>query len=320
MVSDLAFSPDGNILVSAHQNDATKLPRAIHLWDLKSGLEQAHLNGLIAEITAIAFSPDGTYLASGGFDGVHFWDMSTLESKLTIEGHSDTSGGIINGSAHEMYPVWSLAFSPDGATLAVASGGIMGPGWLELFDTGSGNKLAEFKPTGSRFDQIIAFDMAFSPDGTLLATADGIIRLWDAANGEVLRALSEDQHSLMRLAFSPDGKVMAIADWRHRSDGENNSEENFQGGVVFWDVESGERLDYLDVGPGTVTSIAFSPDGKLLAIGFDQNIIFWDITARMPLARVECEGYPVIGFSPDGSILAIGDWVGLISLWGVPAH
>src|SRR5438132_2825820 len=169
----LAFSPDGKTITLANHDNETVI-----LWDPSTGKEKASLKGLPGSIKGAskyaAFSPDGTLFAAGGgklsttgrpvAGEVKVWDVATGRERATLKGPE---------------LVWSVAFSPDGKTLASAS--MLGT--VLLWDMHTGKRTAtlqRFNPSGREEDINPVFSVAFSPDGSVLAvgTLRGIT-LWD---------------------------------------------------------------------------------------------------------------------------------------------
>jgi serine/threonine protein kinase/uncharacterized protein with WD repeat len=232
-------------------------------------------------VNSVAFSPDGKLLASGNGDHtIKLWDVRTGTVQETLQGHTDR--------------VESVAFSPDGTLLA--SGGF---DWtIKLWNVVQGTVRQTL--TGHTGP---IFPVAFSPDGKLLASAgaDNTVKLWDVAAGTL-----KQTHDTTRgpLAFSPDSQLLAIGSGYD---------------VILWDVPSGTLTRRL-AHASEIYSVAFSPDGKLLASGgWDPVIKLWDVGSWS--LRQELRGANVVtslAFSPDGKLLASGSLDYTMKLWRVP--
>ena len=262
-VTDVAFSPDSKRLASS-SHDAT-----VRIWDTATGkelhtLEKAHR--FIAE--CVAFSPDGKWLASGGWDAtVRLWGPATGRKVRTLQ-----------ASSFEDDTVSSVAFSPDSKKL-MAVGELVAAGFNEpilIWDVGSGKleRKLDSKITNG------LFSVAFNHDGKVFATASfhSGIRIWDAANGRVAKALRWDQDGMMdavsHIVFSRDGKRLVSLDLQEEKTLHLLKETNAvpspklgKGTVKVWDVARGNELMTLRGHKSHVQCVAISPDGKRIVSG-----------------------------------------------------
>jgi tricorn protease-like protein len=149
--------------------------------------------------------------------------------------------------------------------------------------------------------------VAFSSDGKMLASGcdDGIIRLWDPANGQELRTITGHSGPVYSVAFSPDGKILASASLYR---------------VDLWDITNGQRIRTDNYSNAVyIYSVAFSPDGKMLASGCDDGTIrLWDPANGQELRTIAGDSGALysVTFSPDGKMLASASWY-RVDLWDV---
>ena len=152
------------------------------------------------------------------------------------------------------------------------------------------------------------FDLAFSPDGELIASAsdDGGLFLWQINNAELVRKIESPHGGLTSLAFSPNNLLLAAGAWN--------------GTVSLWQINNGNLLRTLEAGEYGVLDIAFSPDGALLAASSeDHSILLWQISDGRQVYNLEDHTAPVseLAFSPDGSLLASASEDHTVKIWQV---
>ena len=308
----LAFSPDGATLVSGGY--------LVTLWDVVSGAETASLPpGGGRLVQSLAVSPDGTVLAAAAGRTVRLWDVATRSNTATLAVHADRvqslaflrdgatlvaksgSGALtlwdvsenLAGSPLQVHAVeGSLALSPDGATLAAASGTR-----IELWDVTTDTLVATLV-NGTE-----AASLAFSPDGTTLAAGSWeTVTLWDVARSQMTTAIKGHERTVHSLTFSPDGSTLAAGSWRL---------------VKLLDVAAGTGVATLNHST-EVLSVAFTPDGATLAVRWQESVLLWEVTTR---SVAHLPGYTLahvnsVAFSPDGTTLASGShWAA--NLWDV---
>jgi WD40 repeat protein len=191
----LAFSRDG-VMLAVGEWVGTSRRRVVSVWDWKIGRRLALLNVDRGGINALAFSADSKNLAVGDSSGtVTIWDTTRWWTIASYPAHTPGHGGVS-----------SLAFSPSGG--AIATAGFLEP-IVRIWDPATSKMVATLKPTGH------VNAVGFSPDGTLLATAqaDGSIGLWDLAERRLLGSIPALGKGIHTIAFSADGHLLAAGDF-----------------------------------------------------------------------------------------------------------
>ncbi len=249
-------------------------------------------------LRSVAFTPDGTFLVSGGWDRIiSFWDPATGKEVRHID--APEKG------------VDALAFSRDGKLLAGA--GLNGA--VILWNAATGQEARRLEGHRQQVKGI-----AFSPQGDRLISGDAeVARLWDVTSGKVLHAWPVGQGGVSAVAYSPEGRLLAAA-------GENAT-------AFVWDVESGRPVHRLH-GEGTyIYALAFSPDSGSLLVGVENgSAMVWNLKTGKPgrpLHSKMTRSLQCLAFSRDGKLLATGDgnrqlrlwdWASRTERWHVTAH
>jgi len=258
------------------------------LWEVSSGNLLRTSGGLTAPVPSVALSPDGTLLAAGTQEpSIRLWrvsDGSLLQGPINVGKLGETSGHV--------------AFSPDGKVLATSAEDNL----VRLFAVADGQPLRTL-----RGHKHYVLDLAFSPDGKLLATggADGTVRIWSVSQGEPLQVLRGGAGTL---AFTRDGTLLATGAGA--------------GSICVWRTSDWNLVQSIWYG-NPVLDLAFSPDGKLLAVCGSSDVwgsvslSLWSVAdgkkvQELVHERVEARA---VAFAPEGSLLAAGCTDGTIRLF-----
>ena len=326
-INSLAFTPDGKLLISAADD------KVMRVWDWQAGKTVRTIRGQVGpgpegKIYAMALSPNGRWLAAGGW-------TDPITAKLPCCGdirlHDFANGALVALLKGHTSVVNSLAFSPDGKQLISGSG--LGDLSAIIWDVESRKLFQRLKEHKASINSSV-----FTPDGARAVTgshdttlrlwrvsdggliaemtghtqeirrgvtvrssdgmiasgdASGEIRLWDGKTGQFLRTLANQKASVGALAFSPDGKWLVSG----------NAAPRGPFPVRTWEVATGKETVTYTKHDNIVVAMTVSPDGHLVATGgFNGDVQVWDLKTGETKHRLAGTGAPVwsAGFSPDG--------------------
>lgn len=320
---DVAFDPSGRLLASGRQDGA------VLLWDVAQRQARRLPESHPGRVSSVAFSPDGSRLASAGGTMLMLWDVAarrllqrvdlgatvhnvafsadgrqvaTGDEMGRVRVWNVADGGLLKSfdTAHQG-SVWSVAFAPGGGTLASVGDDAK----VLLWDLATGRP-RELTPAHGR----PVFDVAFSPDGKRLATggADERLVLWDLETFTRIATLPNHEDAVTRVAFSGDSRQLASASKDQQ--------------VILWDLSDQEpRVANRLLGQNDwVFGLAFSTDGRQLAsAGDDGRVILWELDSSYPLQVLRDPRAAVLdlAFSPDGRQLVTADRDGPALQWNL---
>jgi WD40 repeat protein len=286
--TSVSWSPDGKRLASGGDDGKVRIwdpaTREEVLPPLK-GHDKGQVNQQFGLIRSLAWSPDGTRLASAGLDGrALVWEVA--------------SGREIFALPTDRGPVWSVAWSPDGTRLAAGSQ----DGTIRVVD---GLKHVP-KVQAFTAHQGHVRSLAWSPQGARLASggADRLVKLWDPIRGAELARMEGHQYWVMGVAWSPDGKRLASASGDRL--------------VIAWDAQTGRKLWTMRGHNDFVDAVVWSPDGtRLASAGIDDSVRIWDPQTGEEafVLRGNSGMFHDVSWSPDGAQLAAASSDGQIWVW-----
>jgi WD40 repeat protein len=308
----LVLSPDGHTLGVT----CSHLGIEDQIWDLKTGKMKCGLGTHLAQVWSLAFAPDGKTLVSSGNDAqLKVWDTATGLTTLTIRLHPDS---------HNV--VQKVIYSPSGKMVAVGEGTV-----VRLYDTATGKPGPVLRDHTSRIN-----DLAFSPDGTQIASASGFVPslitklqridrqrerkpepgeviIWDLQAKKARHVLRPYTRQCTAIAWSPDGKQL-LTGGLMEAGGHAEQGQLPQPSLFLWDTSTGKRIRSFAPGEAGVAQVMFNPDGKTIAHGGGGTLIrILDVqTGKQIHALRETQGATGFTFRKDGKVLAVvGGWGGV---------
>ena len=352
-VNALSFSTDGKRLVTASDVTLNLGPdghvvttgwpeETVSIWDAVTGKRIMTLRGSLPAVSALALSPDGQLLATGG-DYTQLWDARTGQERLTLRGHEN-----VNLAEAFRGRVWALSFDRDSRHLATANPDRTATIW----ETSTGRELLTVRDDvfGGGILNFGIRSVALSPDAKHLATAgDTVVKLWDTSTGREEYSLKGHADTVGAVVFSPDGRFLAtgsfdktariwdmdnraelvtlrghtdsVADVVFSTDGTRLATASLDGTAKIWDAVSGpELLTLKDTDYAEASN--FSSDGTRLAISSDNHSVkVWDIASGKELAtmRGHADDVTAVVFSEDGNYLATGSMDKTAKVWDATA-
>ncbi|HZY88600.1 MAG TPA: PQQ-binding-like beta-propeller repeat protein, partial [Gemmataceae bacterium] len=300
-----ALSPDGKALALGYKASRTdtEITVAVKLWEPDTGKERSLFKGPGAQFLAVAFSPDGRTVAAKRYgDGAAIlaWDAATGKELFTLPGEHPLAfspdgkllatgdGRLLDAASGKVRftlpPGGVPAFAPDGKSLAYGGA----DGGVRLWDVATGKELRPLPgPTGP------ALRVALAPDGRTAAAGyrDGV-RVWDVLSGRELRFRPGGRANFPALEFGPDGKTLAVAICNPQ-------------GVAFLNLATGEETRAAR-DPGYVYGGALSPDGKVFVTAQSGGLDLWAVADGKHQRNVSGPFAILAAFSPDGRVLAVG--------------
>ena len=289
-VRGVACSPDGRLVATATAQGR------VTVWNRATCVVEREMPAIRGRVNAVEFSPSGDLVNAACSDGVvRVYAVADATEVYRIETHAG--------------PAFAATFSPDGQRIAIAA--------AESSDAGTQLGAVQIHAAQSESERLLnlphpgrVHGVVWSRDGRRLASAcaDGLLRDWDAATGELLGAFQGHRDDVNWVASSRDGNRVATA--------------SSDGTVRLWSPSDGWSTIELSGPVGQIWEVAFSPDGtRIAAGGADGGLHVWQAESGRHLLALDAHEGPIWGvvFTPDGESIVTGGDDGTVRVWGVSA-
>lgn len=245
-VRSLVYTRDGKWLAAGGGRSGAS--GQVRIWDVAAGRETKVLGDHSDTVHGVAFSPEGTKIATASIDKtIKVWEIASGKLLLTLKDHADA--------------VWSVGWSPDGKYLASSSADRS----IKVWDAANGKRL--YSVAGQAHDDII-YDVEFSQDGKNLISASGdrSAKVWNFGpeNSGLARTLMGHSHAVLAATFAANGKMAATA----------SADKT----IKLWDMSNGSNTKTFTEAKDWIYAVRFSPDNRHLAAGtWDGAVYLWSV-------------------------------------------
>ncbi|MBW4503576.1 MAG: serine/threonine protein kinase [Scytonema hyalinum WJT4-NPBG1] len=244
------------------------------------------LSGHWGDVNSLAFSREGTTLASGSDDkSVKLWNLNNRQEIRTLKGHKDI--------------IYSVAISPDGQIVVSGSK----DNTIKVWNLNTGQEIRTLKGHSSFINCV-----AITPDSQKIASGsyDKTIKVWDLNTGQEIRTLEGHTGHILSVVISPDGQKIASASADRT--------------IKVWNLNTGKEIRTLNKHLGDVNALAISPDGQLLvSTSDDRTVTLWNLNTGKEIRTFQGHTADVnaVAFSRNGEKIATGSDDSTVKIWNL---